>query len=68
MEKQRKSDLPTKCDCSKFFSIKVAARHPGIAAPRDAFDDEEEMIDDGDGFEPDEELNIKAEAAECGEA
>lgn len=37
----------------------VAARHPGIAAPRDAFDDEEELIDDD--FEPDEELNIKAD-------
>ncbi|HEU4376055.1 MAG TPA: hypothetical protein VFS02_21340 [Telluria sp.] len=46
----------------------VAARHPGIAAPRDAFDDEdeEELIDDD--FEPDEELNIKAEAAESDEA
>ncbi len=42
----------------------VAARHPGIAAPRDAFDDEdeEELIDDDDDFEPDEELNIKADA------
>jgi hypothetical protein len=47
----------------------VAARHPGIAAPRDAFDDEdeEELIDDDD-FEPDEELNIKTEAAEPGDA
>lgn len=47
----------------------VAARHPGIAAPRDAFDDEdeEELIDDDD-FEPDEELNIKAEAADPDEA
>lgn len=42
----------------------VSARHPGIVAPRDAFDDEdeEELIEDDDDFEPDEELNIKAEA------
>lgn len=47
----------------------VAARHPGIAAPRDAFDDddEEELIDDDD-FEPDEELNIKADSTEPDEA
>ena len=47
----------------------VAARHPGIVAPRDAFDDEdeEERIDDDD-FEPEEELNIKAEAAKPSEA
>ena len=47
----------------------VAARHPGIAAPREAFDDEdeEELIDDDD-FEPEEELTIKAEAAKPSEA
>ena len=42
----------------------VAARHPGIAGTRHGFDDkdEEELIDEDDDFEPDEELNIKAEA------
>ena len=47
----------------------VAARHPGIAVQRDPFDDEddEELIDDDD-FEPEEELNIKAEAADSEEA
>jgi hypothetical protein len=42
----------------------VAARHPGIAGTRHGFDDEdeEELIEDEDDFEPDEELNIKAEA------
>ena len=34
----------------------------------DAFNDEEGMINEGDGFERDEELNIKAEAAERSEA
>jgi hypothetical protein len=42
----------------------VSARHPGLTASRDGFDDEdeEELIDDDDDFEPEEELNIKAEA------
>jgi hypothetical protein len=45
----------------------VAARHPGIAAQRDPFDDEEEeeLIDDD--FEPEDDLHISADAAEPAE-
>jgi hypothetical protein len=49
-------------DEPKALKKTVAARHPGIAAPRDAFDDEDEEELRDDDFEPDEELNIRAEA------
>jgi hypothetical protein len=46
---------------------KVPARSPVAMSPRDELDDDDEMIDDDDDFEPDEELNVKAEGGEPAE-